>query len=244
MYHIGVVRYIFENPELFVETKYLGASSGAGIVAFVLCFENDPGCFDVLNQIVNFVIGLREKNLVLHKQIDVYSKLLFNFMTEERFNKCIKFSDRCHISVTNVTYMIPLNEIKTRFADYKQFMDTLRASACIPIILDDTIRTVDNKFYLDGGFSNNLPVLDKNTLKVSCLNYPFLNSHLYPKKVCDIMHTFIPPDEKYVQDMIKQGYDDICEYMHDRSQKLITAKNDKDLQLHITQLLSDSFFTS
>ena len=244
MYHLGVVRYIFENPELFKDTKYCGASGGSGIVALVLCFENDPDKFKVIQEILDFVIGLRSKNLKLNKQVNEYSKKLFQFMSEDKFNQHILNSDRCHISVTNVTYIIPRNEIKTKFTSYTQFMDTLKASACIPIVLDDKIRTIDGKSYLDGGLSNNLPTIDENTLKISCLNYPLLNAHLYPKYVCDILCCFSPPDKNYIMNMHDQGYNDIEQYMKERYNKLQIVKNDQELNECVDTLMQDSVFNT
>lgn len=242
MYHLGVVRYIFENPELFTDTKYLGASGGAGIVALVLCYENDPNKFKVVQEILEFVIKMRSRNLKLNKQVAEYSKKLFQFVTNEKFNSCIINSDRCHISVTNVSYYIPKNEVKTEFTSYSQFMDTLKASACIPILLDDKIRTIDGKSYLDGGLSNNLPTIDENTVKISCLNYPLLDADLYPKYVCDISCCFTPPDENYIMNMHDQGYSDIEKYMQGRRLKLQSVKNDLELNDCIDTLIQDPTF--
>jgi hypothetical protein len=242
MYHMGVVKYIFENPTLFKDTKYLAASGGVSVAALVLCFENDPDKFKVLREIIEFVIDIRFKNLKLNKQVDEYSNKVFQYISNEKFNMYILNSDRCHISVTNVTYIIPQNEIKTKFTSYSQFMDTLKASACIPILLDNKIRTIDGNSYLDGGLSNNLPVIDENTLKISCLNYPFLNAHLYPKYVCDIAYSFTPPDENYIMNMHDQGYNDIEQYMRDRFIRLQKVNSDNDLNDCINKLIDDPTF--
>lgn len=242
MYHIGVVRYIFENSELFKDTKYLGASGGAGIVALVLCFEHDPDRLNILQQILDFVIAMRFKNLKLHKQIDEYSRMLLQFVTEEKFNNCILNTDRCYISLTDVSCFVPKNEIKSKFSSYSQFIETLKASACIPILLDDKLRTIDKKTYLDGGLSNNLPSLDEKTLKVSCLNYPFLVADLYPKYICDISYSFIPPDEHYIMNMHDQGYNDIEKYLIDRYLKFQLIKCDRELNKCITDVIDDPNF--
>ncbi|VBB17757.1 hypothetical protein YASMINEVIRUS_220, partial [Yasminevirus sp. GU-2018] len=243
MYHMGVVRYIFRHPELFRDTKYLGASGGAGIIAFLLCFENDPDRHKVLEEIMDFVISLKGRNLRLHKQVDEYSRTLFGYVTEDRFNKYIKDSDRCHISVTDVTYLLPANEVKTKFTSYKQFMETLRATACVPILLDDKIRTIDTKMYLDGGLSNNIPTIDEHTLKISCLNYPTLNADLYPRYQCDIMHCFIPPDKTYIMNMHDQGYSDIERYMEPKFFMLQAIKKEEELNRCITDFIEDPTFS-
>lgn len=209
VYHIGVVKFIFDYPELFVDTKYLGASAGAGIVSLVLCYQNDVNRYDVLEKIINFIVKLRNDNIPLNKQVEEYSALIFSLIDIERFNKYIKYSDRCHISVTNVSKIIPYNEIITDFDDYDKFIDTLKASACVPILLDDKIRMIDGKYYLDGGLSNNQPILNSDTLKVSCLSYPFIDADIYPVYLSKITYTFIPPDIEYINLMREMGYYDI-----------------------------------
>lgn len=244
MYHMGVVRYIFENPDLFRGTKYLGASGGAGIVAVVLCFESDPDKFKILNSMIEDVIGMRSANLNLSEQVKVYTANLVKHVTLDRFNRYIKDSDRCHISVTDVSGIIPRNAIKTKFESYKQFIDTLKASACIPIVLDDQIRKIDSKRYLDGGLSNNLPTLNEKTIRISCLNYPLLSADLYPKIICDIKYCFTPPDRNYVMNMHDLGYNDIEDFMKDQKQKLLLVYREKELTECITDLLNTSEFTS
>ena len=243
VYHMGVVRYIFENPELFQGTHYLGASGGAGIVAILLCFESDPDRLKILESMIEDVIAMRSVDLNLSEQVKVYTQNLMKHITRERFDQYIKDSDRCHISVTDVTYIIPRNDVMTKFGSYDQFTDTLKASACIPLILDDQIRKIDSKSYLDGGLSNNLPTINEKTIKISCLNYPLLNADIYPKIICDIKHCFTPPTRNYVMNMHDLGYNDIDDFMKDRKQKLNFVHIEKDLDECVTNLLSGPEFT-
>lgn len=244
VYHIGVLKYIFENPELFKNTKYLGASGGAGIIAVLLSYENDPNNIDILDKIIEFIIDLGTRNIQLSKQVEEYSKMLFDYVTKDRFNKYIKTSNRCYISVTDVTYIVPINTIKHEFETYEKFKEILQASACIPFLLDDKIRKVDSRSYLDGGISNNMPVLDEYTLKISCLNYPFMDANLYPDKTCDIKHSFIPPPKEYIIEMYNQGYSDIKKYMKKRYDIYMDFKKEKELEDYINNFVEDPSFLS
>lgn len=244
IYHMGVVRYIFEHPGLFLNTKYLGASGGAGIVAIVLCFESDPEKLKYLDSMIEDVVAMRSANLNLSEQVKVYTQNLVKHVTQERFDQYVKDSDRCHISVTDISNIIPRNVIKTKFESYKQFIDTLKASACIPIVLDDQIRKIDSKKYLDGGLSNNLPTLNEKTIRISCLNYPLLSADLYPRIICDIKYCFTPPTRNYALNMHDLGYNDIDDFMKDHKQKHNLMHKEKELNDCITNLLNNSEFTS
>ena len=244
MYHMGVVKYIFENLNLFKDTKYLGASGGAGVIGMLLCFENDPERFTILNEAIEDVIGMKQLNLSLRDQVKVYSSNLMKHITRERFDRYIKNSNRCHISVTDVTGIVPYNTIKTNFSSYEQFIDTIKASACVPVVLDDRIRVVDNRSYLDGGLSNNLPCLDDKTIRISCLNYPLLVADIYPKIIFDMKHCFVPPDRNYILNMHDLGYNDIELYMRDKKSKLIAFEKESEFNKCITDIINNPAFIS
>jgi hypothetical protein len=242
MYHMGVVRYIFENPELFKGTKYLGASGGAGIMAIVLCFESDPDRFKIIDKLINEVVLMNGKGLKLYQQVDEYINILCSFITLEKFDKYIKNSDRCHISVTDVTRIIPYNDVKTKFCSYSQFLGMLKATACIPFILDDTIREVDSRRYLDGGLSNNLPVLNDKTIKVSCLNYPLLKADIYPKDICELKYAFTPPPKSYIMNMHDLGYNNIKERLKDTKKTVDQNTRERELDACIIEMVGDPNF--
>jgi len=239
VYHLGVVRYIFENPELFRDTKYLGASGGAGIISLIVCYADDPMRFEVLDQIVRTIIEMNGSDLKLHQQVEKYSKILESYITESKFEQRIRGLDRISISVTDITDVIPRNQIKNNFETYTQFLETIRASACIPFILDNTFRKIDGRIYLDGGLSNNLPVLNDETIRISCLNYPFLNAELYPKIISEIYYSFTPPTKNYVLNMHDLGYGDIDTHMKPHHKKLEQSEQDKELNRTINNLVDD-----
>lgn len=216
VYHLGCVKYIFENEELFKNTIYLGASGGAGIIALLLSYEHDENKFDLLDAILDAISSFQEKNLKFYEHVEEYSELLFAFANETRFNKFIKNTNRCHISLTNVTYFIPINEVKCDYNTYTHFIETIKASACIPFILDGAVRTIDNKKYIDGGLSNNMPMLNEKTIRISCLNYPLLSADIYPKEIYELKYSFFPPTKEYIMNMFNLGYEDMKKFMDKR----------------------------
>lgn len=238
-YHLGVVKYIFTHPELFTDTKYLGASGGAGIVGIVLCYESDPDRLKVVDKLIDEIISMNGRNLKLHEQVETYTNTLENFVSEERFNQFIKDTNRCHISVTDVTSYIPRNHIISRFDTYKKYIQTLRASACIPYILDNKVRTIDSRSYLDGGLSNNMPTLNDDTIKISCLNYPFMSADVYPKILANLEHAFKAPAKNYVLNMYDLGYSDMERYMQEYKVIALAKKAEEDLDECITDFFDD-----
>jgi hypothetical protein len=244
VYHLGIVKYIFENPDLFHGVKYLGASGGAGIASLALCYGSDPNKLMIINDILEDIISIRGLNLKLSEQVEKYSGILEKYINENKFNLFIKRNNRCYISITDVSDILPKNVIMNNFESYEQYLESLRASACIPILLDDKIRTVDGKWCLDGGLSNNMPIIDESTLKISCLNYPLMRADIYPKNTCELRYSFISPEKKYIIDMFDLGYKDMELYMKNFKQRHQHDKNNEEIDQCIKCLIEDPLFVN
>ena len=213
VYHLGIVKYIFQNNHLFENTKYLGASGGAGIASFVLAFQNYDQNLQLLETVINEISKLHSLNIPFHDQVTNYINILTKHITNDIFNNNIKYKNKLHMSLTNISNILPYNQIVSNFNNYEYFINTLKASACIPFILDNQIRKINNNYYLDGGLSNNIPIINKKTVKISCLNYPFLDADLLPIKIYKLKYSFMPPKKEYIDKMIDLGYHDMKNYM-------------------------------
>jgi len=242
VYHLGVVKYIFENTRLFENTIYLGASGGAGIIGIILCYENDHERLKIVDTIISEIIKFRGMKLKLHEQVDKYSKLIESYITKERFEKYIKNKKRCHISVTEITRFIPKNHVICDFDNYEIYLETLRASACIPFILDSKFRKINNKTYLDGGLTNNMPILDENTIRISCIIYPFLRADVYPKIISDIKYSFIAPEMNYILNMYNLGYSNIEVFCKDKKKYIDQVIADDRLINDIKKIINNDDF--
>lgn len=238
VYHIGVVKYIFENNYLFKNTIFLGASGGAGIASFVSAFLNHDNRFEILDDIVNKIKNIKKDNFSFSNQVNKYISILTDKITKEIFNDTIKNKEKLYISVTNISMV--KNELKNKFDDYDNFIMTLKASACIPFVLDDQIRKIDNHYYLDGGISNNNPIIDFDTITISCLYYPFIDVDLFPKKHFKLRYSFYPPNDKYIDDMIDLGYEDITKYLHNYKNFENENKLDIEFEISLMKILKNN----
>jgi hypothetical protein len=214
-----------------------GASGGAGILSLVLCYLHDQNNMHMLNNIINEIISMSQKNLKMHEQVKEYTNTLLKYITVEKYEKHIHNINTCNISVTDISKLIPRNVIKSHFTSYNQFIETLCASACIPLVLDDSIRKIDGKYYIDGGLSNNMPTLNKNTIKISCIVYPFMNAHVYPKELSKLYHTVNAPDEIYIRKLYEQGYNDFKEYMTHHEKKHVNVLINDELMDKIDDII-------
>jgi Patatin-like phospholipase len=234
-YHLGSMKYIFEHPQLFEKVTFLGASGGAGVAAIALAYQDDPNCMRILRRILNTLIEMADEGHTLSEQVDRYTTILLSFIDSDRFDLHIKDSTRLQISVTDITNVIPMNQIVTKFKDLAHLEATIRASACIPILLDDQIRKIENRIYLDGGLTNNLPALDQNTIRISCLNYPTLQAEIHPEQYLSIQTCFVHPGERIVLKMMEEGYVDFIKFIN----PYIEKKQMEELDAEILKLESD-----
>lgn len=77
----------------------------------------------------------------------------------------IKCSGKLHVSLTRVRD--GKNVIISEFSSREELMQVLQCSSWIPLFSGILPPMVNGVRYMDGGFSDNLPTLDENTITVS-----------------------------------------------------------------------------
>jgi patatin-like phospholipase len=230
-YHLGIVKYIFENNHLFENATYLGASGGAGVAAIALAYQTDPNRMRVLQDILNTLTALGDENYTLSEQVERYTQLLLGYIDLDRFDKYIKENNRLQISLTEVTNYIPTNRIVTQFRNLTHLEKTIRASACVPILLDNRVRKIEDRSFLDGGFTNNLPIINNRTIRISCLNYPTLQAEIHPQRYLDLMTCFVHPGEEVILRMMENGYVDFIKYINPYIEKEDDERLEEEIKL-------------
>ena len=99
-----------------------------------------------------------------------------------------------------------------------------------------TIVRFPRQYYVDGGITNNIPILDKNTITVSpfagesdiCPDDNSSNfAHIYlagtsiqftSSNMYRVAHALFPPNPEVLSNMCQQGFDDALRYLQRNSE--------------------------
>ncbi|GBP07529.1 Patatin-like phospholipase domain-containing protein 2 [Eumeta japonica] len=166
-------------------------------------------------------------------------------------------SGRLHVSLTRV--YDGKNVIVSEFATRDDLMQALLASCFVPVFSGLLPPRFHGVRYMDGGFSDNLPVLDENTITVS----PFcgesdicprdLSSQLFHVNVANtsielskqninrFARILFPPKPEALSNMCKQGFDDALRFLHRNNLISCTRCLAVQSTLQLQDVLDDTF---
>lgn len=169
--------------------------------------------------------------LVVHRL--VLSLLVVFFVTYPSFlpnDAHIRVSGKLHISLTRV--YDGKNVIVSQFSSREDLLQALLASTFIPIFSGLLPPRFHGIRYMDGGFSDNLPTLDENTITVSpfcgesdiCprdvssqlfhVNFANTSIELSKQNIYRFARILFPPNPEILSNMCKQGFDDALRFLH------------------------------
>lgn len=241
MYHIGVLARFKDgqdsNQDPFVIKSALGASAGA-LAATALMLDLPAMTLKIkLQEIANQVksLGIFGPFHPKFDMLQVFQKELTEMLPPDAH---IQASNRVHISLTDGTIN---NVIVSNYSNLDELKDALICSCYLPGFSSwKQVPNYKDKPYLDGGFSNNQPVLQEGcTLRVS----PFAGgSHICPadgpneptwtKWGGEVVHltknnakrfvgAVMPPDN--IDDLFEQGYNQTEEFLQsEKFKKFLT----------------------
>ncbi|XP_031840225.1 brummer isoform X2 [Nomia melanderi] len=142
----------------------------------------------------------------------------------------IRVSGKLHISLTRV--YDGKNVIVSQFSSREDLLQALLASAFIPFFSGLFPPRFHGIRYMDGGFSDNLPTLDENTITVSpfcgesdiCprdvssqlfhVNFANTSIELSRQNIYRFARILFPPNPEILSNMCKQGFDDALRFLH------------------------------
>ncbi|VEN48460.1 unnamed protein product [Callosobruchus maculatus] len=152
---------------------------------------------------------------------------LEKFLPDDAHIRC---SGKLHVSLTRVHD--GKNVVISDFDSREELIQCLLASAFIPFfsgLIPPKFRGVR---YMDGGYSDNLPTLDENTITVSpfcgesdiCprddssqlfhINIANTSIELSKHNIYRIVRILFPPKPEVLSNMCKQGFDDALRFLH------------------------------
>ncbi|XP_060531801.1 1-acylglycerol-3-phosphate O-acyltransferase Pnpla3 isoform X1 [Cylas formicarius] len=228
IYHVGVACCFRKYAPQLLLNKISGASAGA-IAACSLILDLPLG--ETTSDVLRVATEARKGSLGPFNPSFNINKLLLEglekFLPEDAH---IRVSGKLHISLTRVCD--GKNVMVSQFNSREELIQALLASAFIPIfsgIFPPKFRGVR---YMDGGYSDNLPTLDENTITISpfcgesdiCprddssqlfhINIANTSIEISKHNIYRMVRILFPPKPEVLANMCKQGFDDALRFLH------------------------------
>ncbi|XP_043684206.1 patatin-like phospholipase domain-containing protein 2 isoform X2 [Vespula pensylvanica] len=228
IYHVGVaVCFKKYAPHLLLD-KISGASAGAIAACCLLCDlplgEITSNVLRVAREAREHTLGAFSPSFNVH---DILLESLQKFLPEDAH---IRVNGKLHISLTRV--YDGKNVIVSHYNSRQDLLQALLASSFIPFFCGILPPRFHGIRYIDGGFSDNLPTLDENTITVSpfcgesdiCprdissqlfhVNVANTSIELSKQNIYRFARILFPPNPKILSNMCKQGFDDALRFLH------------------------------
>ncbi|KAK9296971.1 hypothetical protein QLX08_009162 [Tetragonisca angustula] len=228
IYHVGVaVCFKKYAPHLLLD-KISGASFGAIAACCLLC---DLPLGEFTSNILRVAREARQRTLGPFSPSFNVQELLLESLQEHVPNDAhIRVSGKLHISLTRV--YDGKNIIVSQFSSREDLLQALLASAFVPVFSGILPPRYHGIRYIDGGFSDNLPTLDENTITVSpfcgesdiCprdvssqlfhVNLSNTSIELSRQNIYRFARILFPPNPEMLSNICKQGFDDALRFLH------------------------------
>ncbi|XP_046748068.1 1-acylglycerol-3-phosphate O-acyltransferase Pnpla3 isoform X1 [Diprion similis] len=228
IYHVGVaVCFKKYAPHLLLD-KISGASAGA-IAACALLLDLPLG--EITSNVLRLAREARQRTLGPFSPSfnvqDILLEGLTKFLPDDAH---LIVSGKLHISLTRV--YDGKNVIVSQYNSKDDLLQALLASSFIPLFSGLLPPRFHGIRYMDGGFSDNLPTLDENTITVSpfcgesdiCprdvssqlfhINFANTSIELSKQNIYRFARILFPPNPEILSNMCKQGFDDALRFLH------------------------------
>ena len=199
VYHIGVGRYIQEQFNL--ENVTFLAASGGSIVAAMLALG--------LDMEIAFSENCRLAKYSRQWPFGPFGRILDDVahafddlmagMTDVQVREATS-GGRLVLSLTHMFTLAP--RLMYNYLSKKALRDSVWCSMNLPLFMC-RFRSIGGEFYMDGGLSNNAPVLNSRTVRVSPTDE---TAHIRPEVAPSLFQFMIPGNTAYMKHMYQQGY--------------------------------------
>jgi len=231
LYHIGAASCIKTYAPHLCNNKMAGASAGAMAAMSMLV---DVPLGEVASQILEIAKEARKHTMGPFSSSFNITELIRKGLHEHLpQNVHLQVSGRLYISLTKV--YDGSNILVSEYASKHELIEVLLASAFIPIFSGWIPLKYRGTRVIDGGYSDNLPILDSETVTVS----PFSGGcHISPRDDLDpnvmqmniantpvelstanlmrLRSTLLPPDVDVLSTYCKQGFEDALNFLQSK----------------------------
>ncbi|XP_024883634.1 patatin-like phospholipase domain-containing protein 3 isoform X3 [Temnothorax curvispinosus] len=228
IYHVGVAVCFKKYAPHLLLNKISGASAGAIAACCLLC---DLPLGEMTSNVLRVAREARQRTLgPFSPSFNVQEILLDSLRKFLPDDAHTRVNGKLHISLTRV--YDGKNVIVSQFNSKEDLLQALLATSFVPLFSGLLPPRFHGIRYMDGGFSDNLPTLDENTITVS----PFCGeSDICPRDISsqlfhvNVANTSIelsrqniyrftkilfPPKTETLSSMCKQGFDDALRFLH------------------------------
>ncbi|KAL8606865.1 hypothetical protein ACOMHN_036503 [Nucella lapillus] len=228
IYHIGAAACLSEHvPHLLENARFCGASAGALIASCLICGVPMDQCVDFTLRLAassgQYPLGGWEPNINIQA---ILRHSIEQVLPPDAHMLC---SRRLFISITSISKW--KNQIISTFNTRKELIDVLMCSAYVPAFSSYTMPQFAGEYVVDGGLSDNLPVLDANTITICpwagehsiCPQDPegqsfpitILNMSFCPSthNLARFKDAFFSPQPETLKNYCWQGYDDALRFV-------------------------------
>lgn len=236
VYHLGACAALIRHgAELLRRVEYYGgASAGALVAAALVVRGHDPNTIQECNKFVHNIaadVGRRRLGVLTPgvSLIAPVERFLRELMPDDAYRLA---SGRLFISLTSVQGK--KNKLVSDFDSNEHLVQCLMASSYIPFITGSRQVSIGGMNYMDGGMSDNLPLLQTGrTIRVS----PFAGGQEICPRDNDSrpwftringqdfkvnsnnaqrgLHCLFPPKPKGLQRYYRNGYDDAVRFLQE-----------------------------
>jgi len=162
MFHIGSLAAFRKHKSKVAINNCLGASSGALVACAAVADIDTAWVKENFRSTVKKSEGFKLGAFSL--EFDVGCILRDALMEDLPEDICDVVNNKLYISLTTTGFK---NVLVSRFSSKEDLVDALICSCFIPFFSGRQVPKYCGKKYLDGGFTNQLPVLGGETIKIS-----------------------------------------------------------------------------
>eukprot|EP01097_Dermamoeba_algensis_P008493 TRINITY_DN5690_c0_g1_i1.p1 TRINITY_DN5690_c0_g1~~TRINITY_DN5690_c0_g1_i1.p1 ORF type:complete len:328 (-),score=60.77 TRINITY_DN5690_c0_g1_i1:62-1045(-) len=207
-YHVGCGRALRELPLSTRNNTYFLGSSGGGLIASIVA---SGSCLD---SVMKVIIDMRKRaNGSWTGPVGKCSAFV-----EEGLSSVLvpdahkKLSGKLFLSLTEIDGWRVKNRIVNHFESKQDLVSLLMASCYVPLYWEKGVE-YQGKTFIDGGFTNNQPVLSPET--VTICPYHYSDAHIRPADIrSSIIEAFLLlPSEDKIRRLEETGYKDTIAFL-------------------------------
>ncbi|XP_076369555.1 1-acylglycerol-3-phosphate O-acyltransferase Pnpla3-like isoform X2 [Tachypleus tridentatus] len=252
LYHVGVASCFKEYAPQILVDKIAGASAGALAACCLIC--NVP-LGESTTDVLKIAVKARARALgPFHPGFDINGILHDGLVNMFPDDVHLRSNGRLHVSVTRVSD--GENVLLTQFDSKEDLIQALLCSCFIPFYTGILPPKFHGVAYMDGGFSDNVPILDENTITVSpfsgesdicpqdssfsIMQISLANTKIAitPSNLYRVTRILFPPHPDILSKMCQQGFDDALKFL--QRYNLISCMRCLEVQSSFTVAEADS----